>query len=101
MEKLLKASLDWLGEIAYPQAEFHHPNDENAVKCASRALNKFGVPININEVKAYCSDLGWPQKAIEKVVDWYSRPKRLRLKSGWEWETRDLKEIWERLLTVN
>lgn len=97
MEKLLKASLDWLSEIAYPQSKFHHFNDENAIKCASRALNRLGIHVDINEVRAYCSDLGWPQEAIEKLSDWYSRPTRLRLKSGSKWKTKELKKIWDKL----
>jgi hypothetical protein len=60
--------------------EFDHPNDENKVKCAARALDKMGIAINKQEVIDYCNELGMPQESIEKIVDWYCRPKNLRLK---------------------
>ena len=96
MDKYVKASLDWLNEIAYPQSEFNHPNDENKVKCASRALNKLGIPVNLDEIREYCLSLNWPQDSIDRLVDWYSRPTRLRLSTGLKWEVKDLKEIWDR-----
>ena len=96
MDNFVKASLDWLNSIAYPNSGFDHPNDENKVKCASRALNKLGIPVNLDEVRDYCQSLNWPSDSIARVVDWYSRPTRLRLTCGLKWETEDLKEIWER-----
>lgn len=98
MDRMLKASLDWINEIAYPEAGFGHPNDENKVKCAARALNKMGVAINEQEVIDYCYELGMPQDSIDKIVDWYSRPKNLRLKYGMTFSTKDLKAIWTRML---
>lgn len=98
MDRMLKASLDWINEIAHSDAEFGHPNDENKVKCAARALNKMGVAINEHEIIDYCNELGMPQDSINKIVDWYSRPKRLRLKYGMTFSTKDLKAIWTRML---
>lgn len=94
MDKMLKASLDWINEIAFPNAGFDHPNDENKVKCASRALNKMGIEINKAEVYDYCEQLGMPQDSIEKIVDWYGRPNGLRLKYGMTFSASDLKSIW-------
>ena len=96
MDKMLKASLDWINSIAYPNSEFDHPNDENKVKCAARALDKMGIAINKQEVIDYCKELRMPQESIDKIVDWYSRPKGLRLKYGMFFSTKDLKEIWSR-----
>lgn len=98
MDQMLKASLDWINEIAYPQTEFIHNNDENKVKCASRALDKMGVTIDVDEVATYCRSLGMPQGAIDKIVDWYSRPKGLRLKCGLQFKYSDLKKIWKERL---
>lgn len=98
MDKMLKASLDWINAIAFPNAGFDHPNDENKVKCAARALDKLGIDINKQEVIDYCNELGMPQKSIDKIVDWYSSPKNLRLKYGLTFSTKDLKEIWSRKL---
>ena len=95
MDQMLKASLDWINEIAYPHSEFNHPNDENKVKCASRALDKMGVVIDADEVATYCRSLRMPKGAIDKIVDWYSRPKSLRLKSGLQFKYSDLKRIWK------
>lgn len=95
MDKMLKASLDWINEIAYPQSEFDHPNDENKVKCASRALGKMGIEINKEEIEAYCHELGMPSASITKIVDWYSRPKGLRLKEGLQFKYSDLKRMWK------
>lgn len=97
MEELVKASLDWLDKVAFPQSKFLHPNDENTIKCASRALNKHGVPVNIDEVRTYCLELNWPSEAIDKLADWYGRPTRLRLKPGVSWNVKDLRKIWEDL----
>lgn len=97
MEKLVKASIDWLNDIAFPMSGFDHPLDENKVKCASRALNKLCVSVDPDEVRRYCISLKWPEDSIDKIVDWYSRPTELRLKPGLNWKTDDLKEIWERL----
>lgn len=36
--------------------------------------------------------------SISKKVDWYSRPKNLRLKYGMSFSTKDLKAIWTRML---
>ena len=96
MDKMLKASLDWINAIAFPNAGFDHPNDENKVKCAARALDKMGVVINNREVIDYCRTLGMPQESIDKIVDWYSRPKGLCLKYGMEFSVKDLKDIWSR-----
>ena len=96
MDKMLKASLDWINAIANPNAEFGHPNDENKVKCAARALGKMGVEIDNQEVVDYCCSLGMPQKFIGKIVDWYGKPKNLRLKDAMKFSTKDLKEIWSR-----
>ncbi len=96
MDKMLKASLDWINAIAFPNAGFDHPNDENKVKCAARALYKMGVVINNQEVIDYCRILGMPQEAIDKIVDWFNRPKNLRLKNAMIFSTKDLKEIWLR-----
>ena len=98
MDRMLKASLDWINEIAYPDAGFGHPNDENKVKCAARALNKMGVAINEQEVIDYCNELGMPKDSIDKIVDWFSRPKNLRLKYGMVFSSKDLKDIWTRML---
>ena len=98
MDKMLKASLDWINEIAFPNAGFDHPNDENKVKCAARALDKMGISINKQEMIDYCNELGMPQESIDKIVDWSSRPKNLRLKYGMSFSTKDLKEIWSRKL---
>jgi hypothetical protein len=98
MDKMLKVSLDWINAIAFPNAGFDHPNDENKVKCAARALGKMGVQINNHEVVEYCRTLGMPQESIDKIVDWYSRPKGLRLKDAMKFSTKDLKEIWSRRL---
>jgi hypothetical protein len=96
MDKMLKASLDWINRIANPHAGFIHPNDENKVKCASRALNEMGVLINVPDIISYCYQLGMPQKSIDKIVDWYSRPGSLKLKSGIVFESQNLKKIWLR-----
>ena len=96
MDKMLKASLDWLNAIAYPDAGFDHPNDENKVKCASRALDKMGIVIDEQEVIAYCNELRMPKESIDKIIDWYSRPKGLRLKYGMTFSVKDLKDIWSR-----
>ena len=96
MDKMLKASLDWINSIAFPNAGFSHPNDENKVKCAARALDKMGVMINNQEVIYYCHTLGMPQESIDKIVDWYGRPKNLRLKDAMKFSTKDLKDIWSR-----
>lgn len=96
MEKMLKASLDWINAIAFPNAGFVNSNDENKVKCAARALNKMGIVINNQEVVDYCRKLGMPQKSIDKIVDWYSRPKNLRLKAAMKFSFKDLMEIWSR-----
>lgn len=98
MDKMLKASLDWINAIAFPNAGFDHPNDENKVKCAARALGKMGVAINKQEVIDYCLTLGMPQESIDKIVNWYGRPKSLRLKDAMKFSTKDLKEIWSRRL---
>lgn len=96
MDKMLKASLDWINEIAFPNSGFDHFNDENKVKCAARALDKMGIVIDKQEVIDYCKELGMPQESIDKIVDWYGRPKGLRLKYGMTFSTKDLKEIWSR-----
>lgn len=96
MDKMLKASLDWINRIAFPNAGFDHPNDENKVKCAARALNKMGVAVNNQEIIDYCNYLGMPQESIDKIVDWYGRPKNLRLKDAMKFSPKDLKEIWSR-----
>ena len=96
MDKLLKASLNWINAIAFPNAGFDHPNDENKVKCAARALDKMEVQINNQEVIDYCHVLGMPQESIDKIVDWYGRPKHLRLKDAMTFSTEDQKEIWSR-----
>ena len=93
---MLKASLDWINSIAFPNAGFDHPNDENKVKCAARALDKMGVVINNLEVIDYCRTLGMPQEAIDKIVDWYGRPKSLRFTNAMKFSTKDLKDIWSR-----
>jgi len=98
MDKMVKASLDWINCIANPHAGFIHPNDENKVKCAARALNEMGVLINVTDIISYCYQLGMPQRSIDKIVDWYSRPERLRLKNGMVFTPEDLKEIWFRNL---
>ena len=93
---MLKASLDWINSIAFPNAGFDHPNDENKVKCAARALDIMGIQIDNQEVIDYCCTLGMPQEAIDKIVDWYGRPKSLRLKDAMKFSTKDLKDIWSR-----
>lgn len=98
MDKMLKASLDWINSIAFPNTGFGHPNDENKVKCAARALEKMGVAIDSQEVINYCNELEMPQESIDKIVDWYSRPKNLRLKSGMSFSAKDLKEIWSGIM---
>lgn len=93
---MLKASLDWINRIANPRTGFIHPNDENKVKCAARALDKMAVPMDKQEVITYCIDLGMPQKSIDKLVDWYCRPQNLRLKNAMLFSPESLKEIWLR-----
>lgn len=95
MNSIVKASLDWINAVAYPQAEFDDFDDENKVKCAARALSEMEIEINKKEVIDYCRRLGMPMASIDKIVDWYSRPKNLRLKNGKRFSTKDLKEIWE------
>lgn len=68
MDKMLKASLDWINSIAFPNAGFSHPNDENKVKCAARALDKMGVMINNQEVIDYCHTLGMPQESSKLSI---------------------------------
>ena len=101
MDKILRASLDWINEVAYPDAGFVHPNDENKVKCSARALNELGVPINLNEVAEYCEMLEMPKEAIGKIVRWYSNPNALRLKSGMAFSSSELKNIWEEMIAAN
>lgn len=96
MDKMLKASLDWINAIAFPNAGFVHPNDENKVKCAARALDEMGVEISNQEVMDYCYTLGMPQESIDKIVDWYGRPKSLRLKDAMKFSTKELRDIWLR-----
>lgn len=98
MNDFVKASLDWINSAAYPQSEFDHPNDENKVKCASRALSEMGIDINEQEkqeIIEYCQRLRMPSASIKKIVDWYTRPKNIRLKNGIKFSTKDLKEIWK------
>lgn len=40
---MLKASLDWINAIAFPNVDFDHPNDESKVKCTARGLDEMGV----------------------------------------------------------
>mgnify|MGYP006916043038 CR=1 FL=1 len=96
MDKVLKASLDWINSIAFPNSAFGHPNDENKVKCAARALDQMGIHIDNQEVIDYCRSLGMPQESIGKIIDWYGRPKRLRLKNAMTFSTKELKDIWSR-----
>lgn len=96
MDKMLKASLDWINVIAFPKAGFIHPNDENKVKCAARALGEMGIPVDEQEVAAYCIELGMPQKSIDKLIGWYCKPKNLRLKYAMKISTKELKDIWSR-----
>ena len=96
MDKMLKAALDWINAIAYPNAGFVHPNDENKVKCASRALDSMNVTVDKNEVKDYCMKLGMPQESIDKIVDWFSRPKGINLKNGMSFSNKSLIKIWSR-----
>lgn len=98
MDNMLKASLDWINDIAFPHTGFIHSNDDNKVKCAARALYKMGVAIDKQEVSDYCNKLGMPQESIDKIVDWYCRPMNLRLKYGMTFSPKDLKEIWSRKL---
>lgn len=93
---MLKASLEWINAIAFPNAGFVHPNDENKVKCAARALDKMGITIHNHKVIDYCRTLGMPQESIDKIVDWYGRPKSLRLKDAMKFSTKDLKDLWSR-----
>ena len=37
---MLKASLDWINAIAFPNARYDYPNDENKVKSVAHALGK-------------------------------------------------------------
>lgn len=101
MDKMLKASLDWINAIAYPNTGFVHSNDENKVKCASKALNKLCIEINKAEIYDYCIELGMPHESIEKILDWFSRPKGLRLKYGMTFSTSDLKKIWKEMADKN
>lgn len=55
---MLKASLEWINRHVYTHFELNHPNDENKVKCALRALDKIGVTINTEEIADYCRLLG-------------------------------------------
>ncbi len=98
MDKMVKASLDWINEIAYPDAGFIHPNDENKVKCASRALFSLGVTIDILEIKDYCIELGFPRESIQRLADWYSRPKGLRLKNGITFTNEELIDCWRQMV---
>lgn len=98
MNNMIKASLDWINSIAYPQEGFDNFNDENKVKCASRALFEMGIDINEQEkqeIIEYCQRLRMPTASIKKLIDWYTRPKNLRLKNGIKLSTKDLKEIWK------
>lgn len=52
--------------------------------------------ISHQEVIDYCRTLGMPQEVIDKIVDWYGRPKSLRLKDAMKFSTKDLKDIWSR-----
>lgn len=52
--------------------------------------------ISHQEVIDYCRTLGMPQEAIDKIVDWYGRPKSLRLKDAMKFSAKDLKDIWSR-----
>jgi hypothetical protein len=95
---MIKASLDWINSVAYPQEGFDNFNDENKVKCASRALSEMGIDIKEQEKQEiidYCQRLRMPMASIKKLIDWYTRPKKLRLKNGMKLSTKDLKEIWE------
>lgn len=99
MNKLVKASLNWINSAAYPQEEFDNSNDENRVKCASRALSEMKIEINENEIVDYCRELGMPMVSIKKIADWYTRPKNLRLKNGGiKFSTKDLEEIWKNFM---
>lgn len=94
MNKILKASLDWINANVFPDAGFVHPNDENKVKCAALAFKELSIAIDKQEVIAYCNDLGMPQESIDKIVDWYGRSNGLHLKYGMRYSSKDLKEIW-------
>ena len=94
MNNIVKASLDWINAVAYPQEGFDDFDDENKVKCAARALSEMGIEINEKEVIDYCRRLGMPKVSIDKIADWYSRPKNLRLKNGKKFSTKDLLESW-------
>ena len=95
MNSILKASLNWINAAAYPQEGFDNSNDENRVKCASRALSEMKIEINETEVVDYCKQLKMPLTSIKKIVDWYTRPKNLRLKNGIVFSTKDLEDIWK------
>ena len=97
MDKTLKASLDWINSIAAPNSGFGHPNDENKVKCAARALDKMGIHIDNHEVIDYCLRLGMPQNSIDKIVEWFGKQKNLRLKNAMKFSVKELKEIWSRI----
>ena len=99
MDRLLKASLDWINDVAYPDEEFVHPNDENKVKCASRALYEMGVSIDNRGIVEYCKQLKMPKESIDKIVDWYSRPKGMRLKNGIVFSSIELAEIWNEMVS--
>ena len=99
MNSLVKASLNWINSAAYPQEEFDNSNDENKVKCAARALSEMEIEIDEKEVTDYCRKLGMPTASIKKIVDWYTRPKNIRLKNGGiKISTKDLKESWENFM---
>ena len=98
MNRIVKASLDWINSEANPQDEFSHSYDENRVKCASRTLFQREIIINeqdLQEIVDYCQKLGMPKAAIKKIANWYSRPKNLRLKYGIELSAEDLMEKWK------
>lgn len=98
MDNILKAAIDWINEIAYPGEGFVHSNDENKVKCASRALNKIGVHVSEDEVIRYCEELEMPKESIEKIVKWFSSPNSLRLKSGMVFTVSELQSIWKDMI---
>lgn len=69
----IKGAIEWLKATSNPNEGYHHPLDENRLKCMANAINHYTIPFEHDSLLHYCIYNGLTNDAALKTIEYFEK----------------------------
>lgn len=85
-------AIEWLKAISNPNEGYHHPLDENRLKCMANAIEYYNIPFEHDSLLHYCINNGLTNDAALKTIEYFEKAQHRKFDVDDEYEPQFLLE---------